>query len=310
MDQAQGLRKIVETKAVEARRRMISGSTAPRSIQHAPRVISVTSGKGGVGKTNIVGNLAVAFARLGKKVLIFDADLGLANIDIIFGLNPSYHMGHVIDGEKSLADVMVEGPEGIRIIPAGSGVAELTHLSEGQKLNLLSEFEALDDMLDVFLIDTGAGISANVVYFNLAADECIIVVTDEPTSITDAYAMIKVMFTQHGTKHFKILVNMVKDNSVAKAVYENLSQVADRFLNGVLLEYIGFIPGDELMRKAVLRRKPVMSLYPGAECSKQFIKLAAGILESPRRHESDGNIKFFLKRFIGFRTSQMLGDTQ
>lgn len=292
---------------METRRRMVSGNAAPHTITHAPRVISVTSGKGGVGKTNIVGNLAVAFARLGKKVLIFDADLGLANIDIIFGLNPSYHMGHVIDGEKSLTDVMVDGPEGIRIIPAGSGVSELTHLTEGQKLNLLSEFEALDDMLDVFLIDTGAGISANVVYFNLAADECIIVVTDEPTSITDAYAMIKVMFTQHGAKHFKILVNMVKDNAVAKSVYENLNQVADRFLNGVLLEYIGFIPIDDLMKKSVLRRKPVMSLYPGAESSKQFSKLAEGILASPRRHESDGNIKFFLKRFIGFRTSQAMG---
>lgn len=290
---------------MDTRRRAVSGEAAGHSVLHAPRVISVTSGKGGVGKTNIVGNLAVAFARMGKKVLIFDADLGLANIDIIFGLSPAYHMGHVIDGEKSLQEVMVEGPEGIRILPAGSGIAELTHLTEGQKLNLLSEFEALDEKLDIFLIDTGAGISSNVIYFNLAADECIIVVTDEPTSITDAYAMIKVMFTQHGTKHFKLLVNMVKDSMAAKSVYENLSYVADRFLNGVLLEYIGYIPGDELMKKAVLSRKPIMSLYPGAESSKQFNKLAAGILESPRRHESDGNMKFFLQRFIGFRSSQM-----
>lgn len=282
---------------------MDSGEKTAESDQHVPRVISVTSGKGGVGKTNIVGNLAVSFARQGKKVLIFDADLGLANIDIIFGLNPTYHMGHVINGEKSLAEIMVDGPEGIRIIPAGSGLSDLTNLTEGQKLNLLSEFESLDESIDVFLIDTGAGISSNVIYFNLAADESIIVVTDEPTSITDAYAMIKVMATQHGTRYFKLLINMVNNIKSAKAVYSNLSQVADRFLNGVLLEYIGFVPGDPMLKQAVLHRRTVVDIYPEAESSKSFRSLAVDILNSPRRYDSDGNIKFFLKRFIDLRTT-------
>ncbi|RLC12086.1 MAG: flagellar synthesis regulator FleN, partial [Deltaproteobacteria bacterium] len=144
-----------------------------------PRVISVTSGKGGVGKTNIVGNLAIAFKMLGKRVLILDGDLGLANIDIIFGLNPAYNIKHVISGEKDLADVIVNGPRGIRIIPAGSGLHELVHLSQGEKLNLLNEFDRLDEAFDVFLIDTGAGISSNIMYFNIAADERIVVVTSE-----------------------------------------------------------------------------------------------------------------------------------
>jgi flagellar biosynthesis protein FlhG len=272
----------------------------------APRVISVTSGKGGVGKTNIVGNLAMAFSRLGKKVLVLDADLGLANIDILFGLHPIYNLGHVISGEKQLAEIMVNGPEGIRIIPAGSGLEDLTRLTEGQKLNLLGEFEALRENLDILLVDTGAGISSNVMYFNLAADECIVVATDEPTSITDAYAMIKVMATKYNTKHFKLLINMVKTEAQAKAVYQNLSQAADRFLQGVVIEYTGYVPHDDLVKKAVISQKPVFELFPYAEASRRFGELAKDLLAADRRHDSDGNIKFFLKRFIDFRTAESL----
>ena len=266
----------------------------------APRIIAVTSGKGGVGKTNIVGNLALAFARLGKKVLIFDADLGLANIDIIFGIHPKYNIGHVINGEKELSQVIVDGPEEIRIIPAGSGIASLTHLTEGQKLNLLSEFEALDDALDIFLIDTGAGISSNVIYFNMAAEECIVVATPEPTSITDAYAMMKVMFKHHNTRYFKILVNMVSDEKEAKSVYMNLNQVADQFLNGIVMEYMGFIPNDERLRDAVRNRKTVVEMHPDSASSKKIGEIAKSFLKLPRRSDSDGNIKFFLKRLMDY----------
>lgn len=304
MDQANSLRRMVHTRSTQMRQHINAQHLTGNKFPCAPRVIAVTSGKGGVGKTNIVGNLAMAFARLGKKVLVLDADLGLANIDIIFGLNPAYNMGHVISGEKGLEDVMVDGPEGIRIIPAGSGLSDLTSLTEGQKMNLLSEFEGLDECLDIFLVDTGAGISSNVIYFNLAADECIIVATDEPTSITDAYAMIKVMATRHGVKHMKILVNMVEDQSQAKSVYLNLNQAVDRFLNGVVLEYIGFVPGDDLLKKAVTHRKTVMELFPSAMSSQRFTKLALDLLNAPRRFDSDGNIKFFLKRFIDYRSSE------
>lgn len=302
MDQATSLRKIVDKKASEIKKQ-VSVSTSHRIIgEGSPRVIAVTSGKGGVGKTNIVGNLAIAFTRLGKKVLVLDADLGLANIDIIFGVHPVYNIGHVLSGEKELSEIIVEGPEGIKIIPAGSGFIDLTHLTEGQKLNLLSEFDELDDVLDIFLIDTGAGISSNVIYFNLAADECIIVATSEPTSVTDAYAMMKVMFQHHGTKYFKLLVNMVKNAGEAKLVHLNLSQVSDRFLNGVMIDYVGYIPSDDLVKIAVQNRRTFMDLYPTATLSKKFEQIAVSILEAPRRSDSNGNIKFFLKRFIDYKT--------
>lgn len=300
MDQATSLRKIVRKKAS---RMKSAPSVSQEAAGNPPRVISVTSGKGGVGKTNIVGNLAMALVRQGKKVVILDADLGLANIDIIFSIHPAYNIGHVVSGERTLSEIIIEGPEGIRIIPAGSGFVQLTHLTEGQKLTLLSEFEALEDQLDVLLIDTSAGISQNVLYFNLAADDCVITATSEPTSITDAYAMMKVMSTEHGTKHFKLLVNMVGDEKEAKSVYLNLSQATDRFLNDVVVEYVGYIPNDELMKKALKKRKTVMELYPEADSSRMIKKLAKEISDWPRRYDSEGNIKFFLKRYIDFRVA-------
>ena len=185
VDQASSLRKIISDRASAVKKR----SNSPKNT--APRVIAVTSGKGGVGKTNIVGNLAMGFTKLGLKVLILDADLGLANIDIIFGLYPKFNISHVVSGEKELKEVIVTTSHGIRIIPAGSGFSSLTTLTEGEKLNLLGEFEAYDEDVDIVLIDTGAGVSPNVIYFNLAADECILVASFEPTSITDAYKVIE-----------------------------------------------------------------------------------------------------------------------
>ena len=304
MDQASSLRKLVNAKNSQIKEQISIQRSSAADNFSVPRVIAVTSGKGGVGKTNIVGNLAIAFTRLGKKVLILDADLGLANIDIIFGLRPKYNIGHVISGEKQLSEIWVETPEGVKIIPAGSGFSNLTRLTEGEKLNLLGEFETLDDSVDIVLIDTGAGISSNVIYFNLAAEECIVVSTFEPTSITDAYALMKVMSTQHGLNRFKLLVNMVENVDDAKSVYSSLSQAAERFLSGVVVEYIGYIPIDENLRKAVISRKTVMNLFPDAASSKMFIKLGRALVSSPRRFDSDGNIKFFLKRFIDYKTEQ------
>ncbi len=298
MDQASSLRKMVNQKASRINptdEGASAGGDAP------PRAVSVTSGKGGVGKTNIVGGLALALSRLGKRVMVLDADLGLANIDIIYGIHPAYNIGHVIGGKKALADIIVDGPAGVRIIPAGSGFINLTHLSEGQKLSLLSEFETLGNSLDFLLIDTSAGISQNVIYFNLAADDCVIVATAEPTSITDAYAMMKVMATEYGTKHFKLLVNMVKDAREAKSVYANLSHATDRFLKDVAIEYIGYVPGDDLVKKAVRQQKSVVDLFPGAEFSKGMEKIAKHLIDWPRRTESEGNIKFFLRRYIDYR---------
>ena len=296
MDQADGLRQMVRKKGHDmGGSRNLRGSTEKSSFT---RVISVTSGKGGVGKTNIVGNLAIAFRRLGKKVLVLDGDLGLANIDIIFGLSPAYNIRHVINGEKNLGEVIVGGPEEIQIIPAGSGVQDLVHLTQGQKLNLLNEFDALEEDFDIFLIDTGAGISSNVIYFSIAADERIVVATSEPTSITDAYALIKVMFTKHGTNTFKLLVNMVDNGEEAKSVFENLSNAIVRFLKGISLEYIGFIPRDGNLERAVKQQSTVMRRYPESNSSKEFSELARRLLASSSNAVQDGNIKFFWKKLI------------
>jgi len=296
VDQAHGLRLMVKKKVHDTN----GGDNARRHSQTSPfpRVISVTSGKGGVGKTNIVGNLAVALRRLGRRVLILDGDLGLANIDIIFGLNPAYNIKHVINGEKDLADVIVEGPEEIRIIPAGSGLQQLVDLTQGQKLNLLNEFDALEEDFDIFLIDTGAGISSNVIYFGIAAEERIVVVTSEPTSITDAYALIKVMFTKHGTNTFKLLVNMVDHAEEARSVFENLSNAVVRFLKGISLEYIGFIPRDGNLEKSVRQQCTVIERYPESPSSKGFSELANRLLASSDNVAHDGNIKFFWKKLM------------
>ncbi|MDY6906229.1 MAG: MinD/ParA family protein [Thermodesulfobacteriota bacterium] len=295
MDQASGLRKQMSNNLTKAQT-----VTREKPMNHAPRVMAVTSGKGGVGKTNVAGNLGVAFAALGKRVLIFDADLGLANIDILFGLNPEFNIGHVISGEKSLKQVLVDISPNVSVIPAGSGLADLTQLTEGQKLNLLSEFETIDADFDICLIDTGAGISDNVIYFNISADECIVVATPEPTSITDAYALIKVMSLQHGTQYFRLLVNMVEDEQEAKMVYLNLSQAADRFLNGVLIEYIGFVQRDPHINRAVASRTPVLNLFPDALASIQLKQIAGYLNNNPPQYNQEGNMKFFLKRFISY----------
>ena len=290
MDQANNLRK------------MINDASANRSekacgVKNGPRVFSITSRKGGVGKTNITGNLAIAFAKMGKKVLIFDTDLGLANIDILFGIHPKYNIGHVISGEKTLSEVIVETETGVGVIPAISGDATMSELQAGQKLALLSEFEVLNEVFDVVLIDTAAGISSNVIYFNLAAEECIVIATGEPTSITDAYGIIKTL-NQNGAKRFKILVNMVKDIGEAKMVYSTLSQAADRFLKGVVTEFIGYVPRDSKVPRSVIERKPLLISYPDSAAAENITKLAKKLLSSARRRDLDGNIKFFMQRLM------------
>ncbi|MBF0118080.1 MAG: MinD/ParA family protein [Desulfobacterales bacterium] len=293
---------MVSTRTSQLKRQISPQKTKSKG-KEPPRVFSITSGKGGVGKTNIAGNLAVAFTELGKNVVIFDADLGLANIDIIFNVHPPYNISNVISGEKKLAEIMVEVTPGIRIIPAGSGFANLTYLTDGQKLNLLTEFDEIGDKIDIFIIDTGAGISSNVLYFNLAADDCILIATPEPTSITDAYAMTKVMSQQHNTKHFKLLVNMVENVEEAKKVYKNLVNAADKFLHDVVIEYLGYIPYDNSLKMSVRNRTPVMKMYPDSASSKSIKKIAGDLIKSARRFDSDGNIKFFFKRYIEERLS-------
>jgi flagellar biosynthesis protein FlhG len=291
VDQAKGLRQMARTSAMKKREQ--NGASNGSSY---PRVIAVTSGKGGVGKTNIVGNLAVAMTRLGKRVVIIDADVGLANIDIIFNLRPKYNIRHLVSGEKTLSQVMVTTDHGIGILPGGSGFADLTRFSEGEKLTLLSEFEAFSDMADIILLDTGAGISSNVLYFNASADQCLVVATTEPTSITDAYALMKVMSQNYGIKYFKLMVNMADNRAGAKRVYASLSNAMDKFLKNVVLEYCGYVPFDPALKKAVQNRSILLDTVKQSPAANAMSDLAKNLLNDNRTNQNQGNLTFFMNR--------------
>ena len=281
MDQAETLKK------------MHPASPGTSFYPAPPRVICVTSGKGGVGKTNVAVNLAYGLRKKGKRVLLLDADLNLANIDVLLGLTPQYNLHDVFVGRKSLKDILIEGPAGMRILPASSGIMEMADLTEAQKLSFMTEIEAFDHAMDFLIIDTGAGINNNVVYFNLAARERIVVLSPEPTSLTDAYALIKVLTLQHDVKRFRILVNSTTSEKEALDVFRKLSLVADRFLPTLSLDYLGFIPTDKKLPQAVRRQRLVSELYPDATSSRSFQRLAQKLAEEKPEPGADGNIKFF-----------------
>ncbi len=262
------------------------------------RVISVTSGKGGVGKTNVVANLAQALSQAGKRVLILDADLGLANMDVLLGLNPRYTIQHVLRGEKRLEEIMVDAPGGFKVLPSASGIQELTELDQSQRLLLLDELDTLQDRIDMLLIDTAAGISANVMYFNFAAMEKIVVITNEPTSLTDAYALIKVLSSKYRQKKFKILVNEARDEAQAGAIFRHLSQVVDKFLGSTSMDYLGWIPYDPCIPRAVRKQQTVLALYPDSPASKKFVTIAKKLADSMDHLDFEGDIKFFWQRLL------------
>ncbi|MEN6626539.1 MAG: MinD/ParA family protein [Candidatus Sumerlaeia bacterium] len=261
---------------IQAQAMMQTAEPAVATVRKVPHVITITSGKGGVGKTNLTANLGWHLRQLRRRVLILDADLGLANIDVLLGLTPEFNLGHVIRGEKSMSEVLMRGPGGLRILPADSGVSELTELNDGQRLRLLGEMESLQEEFDYILIDTGAGISANVMYFNLAAQTMVVVVTPEPTSLTDAYALIKILSGRYRQRHFTILANDVRDEAEGADVFGNLTRVTDRFLN-VSLDYLGCVPHAPQLRKAVQMQRLLSEVEPGAPASAAIRKLARKI---------------------------------
>lgn len=262
-----------------------------------PRVVCITSGKGGVGKTNLTVNMAYALAKQGKKVLVLDADLNLANVDVLLGMTPKFNLHHMFTGEKSLQEVMITGPGGILILPGSSGIMELANLTETQKLYFLSEMEELNQQLDVMLIDTAAGINENVIYFNLAAQERIVLLTPEPTSLTDAYALIKVLSTRHDVKRFSIVVNQAESEREALAVFRQISLVCDQFLGTLSLDFLGYIPYDKKLVQAVRSQRLVTDLFPEAVASQMLIKIARQFSASKPALTTDGNIKFFWPQF-------------
>ena len=300
MDQATGLRDIVQKRQNRYEGPDGSANIITETEQGLGpiRVISVTSGKGGVGKTNVVANLALAFRKMSKKVLVLDADLGLANMDVLLGLNPRYTVNHVLSGEKKLEDVIITAPSGFKLLPAASGIQEITELDSSQRLLLLDEFDALQGKFDILLIDTGAGISSNVMYFNSAAMEKIVVVTNEPTSLTDAYALIKILTNKYHQKRFKILVNAARSRNEAERIYRHLSLVVDRFLGSPSLDYLGWIPYDKQIPMAVRQQQMVLQRYPNTPASRSFMDLAERLMSNDEGPVFEGDIKFFWRRLL------------
>ena len=263
-----------------------------------PLAFSVTSGKGGVGKTNLSVNLALCLAQLNKRVALIDADLGLANVDVLLGLTPQKNLFHLFHEGASLREILFPTPYGFSILPASSGVSEMLTLSTGQKLELLEAVGELEDELDYLIVDTGAGISDNVLYFNQAAQERLVVLTPEPTSLTDAYALIKVLKLTHGVEHFKVCVNMAPDLKTAKDMFIRLHQACDHFLSGVSLDLVGVIPRDTGVRKAVVQQLPFCVSEPQSPAAKAVMQLARSITAWEAPKNLDGNIKFFWKKLL------------
>ena len=261
------------------------------------RVVAITSGKGGVGKTNIVANLGYALSKLGERVLILDADLGLANLDVLLGIAPKYNFSHVIMGTKNIREITVKGPGNISILPASSGIQELTKLTKKQGLHFLAELDVFLDSYDILLIDTAAGISSNVMYFNTTAQEVLVVVSPEPTSITDAYALMKVLSLKYSQNYFKLIVNMAASEEEAREVFRQLNLVAERFLD-ISIEYMGYVLNDMNVKKSVRQQKIVSELFPDTVASRCFHSLAKTVCESEPPNSPKGNTNFFWKHFL------------
>ena len=267
-----------------------------RSVQ----VIAVTGGKGGVGKTTVAVNLSLALAKLGRRVVLLDGDLGLANIDVLLGLSRQYTLADLIEGRCELSDVLVRGPGGVRIVPAASGIQSMVHLSPAQHAGLIQAFSEIGDSLDVLVIDTAAGIGASVVSFVRAAQEVLLVVCDEPASITDAYALIKLLNRDYGMNRFRVLVNKAQSPQEGRALFAKLTKITDHFLD-VALQYVGAVPYDECARRAVQRQRAVYEHFPRSKCTQAFQEIALKVDTWPLLTTPRGHVEFFVERLAQIR---------
>jgi flagellar biosynthesis protein FlhG len=262
------------------------------------RSIAVASGKGGVGKTSFVINLALSLVNSGQRTVIFDADLGLANVDVMLGLSPKFDIRHVLNGEVQLKDIVFSTEYGFDVIPASSGVQELTNLSSEQKLLLKFQMEEVFKKYDYLIFDASAGISENVLFFLVLAGERIVISTPEPTSIADAYALVKVGYKKHKIKDFYLVVNMVKDEIEGKRVYQQILYVLEKFLPEVKLSYLGALPFDECVRKAIKSQVPYLKMCPESAVSNKLKTIALKFLRFNPQEEK--GLELFLERLINF----------
>lgn len=285
MDQAENLRNIIKLQN-------------QRQVSNA-RVIAVTSGKGGVGKSSTSINLALQFRKKGKRVIILDADFGLANIEVMFGVIPQYNLGDLMFKGKELKEIITEGPNGVGFISGGSGIAKLVNLDKEQVKRLVNKLSELDEMADVIIIDTGAGISASVMEFLTASPETILVTTPEPTSITDSYALLKALSMNEDynmrENRIRMLANKVSGETEGRGLYEKLNVVVSKFLD-IRMEYLGEIPYDGNINRAVMKQKPVSLMYPNSAAARKYESIVE-LLESNAEREGlkQGGIKRFFR---------------
>jgi flagellar biosynthesis protein FlhG len=264
------------------------------------RVLSFTSGKGGVGKTHTVTNVGIGLANLlnqGRSVLILDADLGLANVDVLLGLKPKGNLHDVLKGEARLDDIILEGPGGISIIPAASGVEEIQSLGTEEKLFLMQEIERVADRYDYLLIDTPAGIGSDVMYFNSAAAEVVCVINGEPTSLTDSYALIKVLSSKYGEKKVSVVVNNVASEDEARGAFKKLAGAVDRFLR-VDLSYLGWVPNDSVVKECIMGQLPVVAQFPTSKAGLALSGIARRIDDEGTGIRVKGGMQFFFRQLL------------
>ena len=260
-----------------SRLRSMAQGQQPEAPLFAARVLAITSGKGGVGKTNVVAGLAQALAQQGQRVVVMDADFGLANLDILLGLTPKYTLEHVLRGEKVLEEILLESAYGVRIIPASSGIQELTRLDTVSELRLVQGLQRVAETADWLLIDTAAGIHDSVLKLLMAAQEVVLVTTPEPTSLVDAYAMVKVLHLREASKPLWLLVNNGQSSEEAQETIEQLQAATERFL-GKQLNVLGMIPSDPFILQAVRQQKGVVDLFPRSPSAQAFQALARQLL--------------------------------
>ncbi|ASP46604.1 MinD/ParA family protein [Cognaticolwellia beringensis] len=277
IDQASGLRKMQDPQLI--------------------KVIAVSGGKGGVGKTNVSLNTAISLAKLGKSVLVLDADLGLANVDVMLGLRVQRNLSHVLSGECELDDIIIQGPAGINIIPATSGTQSMVDLTPSEHAGLIRAFSDMQTKFDILIVDTAAGISDMVLSFCRASQDVLLVVCDEPTSITDCYALMKLLSRDHGLFKFKVVANMVRSPKEGQNLFAKLSKVTDRFLD-VTLELVAVIPYDENIRKSVRKQQAIVEAYPDSPASIGFKSLAKNIISWPMPKQASGHLEFFIEQLL------------
>lgn len=309
-DQATTLRRLME----EARVPSAPGATSStkqeahhynsRPNRKAPRVITVTGGKGGVGKTLTTANLGLCFVREGMRTLLVDGDFGLANLDVVLNLRADSTLDDVLVGERELKDVIVAGPEGLRLIPASSGMPRVSELGKMQKMVLIDQIESIQDDFDIVLIDTPAGVSQNVQYWAASAAEVILVATPEPTSLADAYATMKVLSQTNNETTFKLIVNMARNDDEAMRVYERLSSVAAEYLQ-VKVDFVGHIPFCDSVRNSVRERTPYVQRYPFSAASRGVRSIAREILFNSDMPQPKGTMQFFWKRLVAGQNAEM-----